>query len=508
MTDELALRRWIAQARFDRDVLALGGILCLAAALRFYDLGGPSLWYDEIASLTFARQPLALLWSDWMLRETNPPLYYSVLHVWIRLFGESELSLRWPSALAGTAVVWLVYQAAAELGLKRAGVLAALLTTISSLQIYCSQEARAYIFTELAALVAVLGLLRIGKGLSRSSPTSEVLCGLALYGAGVIAALYLHTTMVAVPMVSTAIFAALWVRHRDRSWRVAGLFMATNAVALFAWAWWLWISLQQMSMPRPNFGWMTQPDPIGALAIATWTLMPRSPEFFSGLASLALLVPALIGAWQLRGDRRIVLLGFLIGAPLLLYALGFISPVLTIRTLLWATFAASIALATACLAARSQALRFGMPVMLIILASWHAVEVAAHRDREPWREIVAYVSAQAGPGGVLVFKDDSIGLILDYYCQPARCSFARYRISAESDGTERWAEGLWTGRKIAPSDIAGLFADRSEVWAIRRTYSVPAPHLWGLAREEFWREPPLMKPDYLQITPWRRLEDT
>lgn len=507
-TDRLALQSWMARVASDLNGLVLGSIICLAAGLRFYDLGGPSLWYDEIASLTFARQPLALLWSDWMLRETNPPLYYSLLHIWIRLFGTGEFSLRLPSALAGIAAVWLIYRVAADLGLKRAGLLAAFLATISSLQIYCSQEARAYIFAEVAALVAVLGLIRISHGVSQSTLSRQAFKGLILYLGSVIVALYLHTTMVALPIISTAIFAALWVRRRDRSWRIASLFVAANAACLLAWAWWLWISLQQMSMARPNFGWMTQPDPLTALAIATWSLMPRSPDFFAGLAPLALLVPAVLGAWQLRGDRRIILLGFLIGTPLLLYLLGFASPVLTPRTLLWAMFAAMIALSTACLTARTRALRLGMPALVIVLASWHAFEVASHRDREPWREIVAYLSTQAGPDGALVFKDDSIGLILDYYCPPVRCPFARYRILAESDGTERWAEGLWSGQKIDPSEVAGLFAGRREVWAVRRTYSVPAPQLWNLAREEFWRKPPRTMPDYLQITPWRKLGAT
>jgi hypothetical protein len=53
-------------------------ILLGAAALRLFT-SGYSLWLDEIAAVRFARQPLALLWSGWMAREANPPLYYSLL---------------------------------------------------------------------------------------------------------------------------------------------------------------------------------------------------------------------------------------------------------------------------------------------------------------------------------------------------------------------------------------------------------------------------------------------
>jgi uncharacterized membrane protein len=67
--------------------LALAAVMLVAAALRFWDLGGPSLWTDELYTLGFAKLPPQMLWSDWMVRETNPPLFYSLLSVWMIVFG-------------------------------------------------------------------------------------------------------------------------------------------------------------------------------------------------------------------------------------------------------------------------------------------------------------------------------------------------------------------------------------------------------------------------------------
>src|SRR5690606_15382964 len=84
-----------------RDYLALGVILIAAAAIRFWDLAGPSYWVDELYSLNFAGLPHGQLWSEWMVREPVPPLYYSLLRGWTALFGDGEFAARSLSALFG-----------------------------------------------------------------------------------------------------------------------------------------------------------------------------------------------------------------------------------------------------------------------------------------------------------------------------------------------------------------------------------------------------------------------
>ena len=65
-----------------RAPLMLALMLVAVAAFRIHT-AQYSLWYDELASLEFARQPVSRLWSSWMLRETNPPLFYTMLSGWI-----------------------------------------------------------------------------------------------------------------------------------------------------------------------------------------------------------------------------------------------------------------------------------------------------------------------------------------------------------------------------------------------------------------------------------------
>jgi len=54
------------------------GIVALAVGLRLRHAAG-SMAFDEMASMYFSGQSWTHLWGWWMLRETNPPLVYSLL---------------------------------------------------------------------------------------------------------------------------------------------------------------------------------------------------------------------------------------------------------------------------------------------------------------------------------------------------------------------------------------------------------------------------------------------
>jgi len=62
----------------------LGGILCLAAGLRWYELGRQSLWIDEGASNTIARLPWQQLLQTLWQFEGNMTAYYLLLRCWLR----------------------------------------------------------------------------------------------------------------------------------------------------------------------------------------------------------------------------------------------------------------------------------------------------------------------------------------------------------------------------------------------------------------------------------------
>ena len=140
-------------------------VLALGAFLRFFRIGAQPLWLDEATSLRFAHQSLAELWSwSTIVDPGNPPLYYSLLHGWVR-FGDGEGELRTLSALIGVLTIPLVYALGRTIRDHRLGIVGALLFAISPFQVWYSQEARGYALLTLGATSAMWGV-----GLAPSQP--------------------------------------------------------------------------------------------------------------------------------------------------------------------------------------------------------------------------------------------------------------------------------------------------------------------------------------------------
>src|SRR6202789_1146493 len=84
-----------AQREISFEIVALGCITILCAALSIYHLGAASLWSDEIFSRYYADLfGMHYVLTDGLSKETNPPTYYLLLRGWISLFGDGEAALR------------------------------------------------------------------------------------------------------------------------------------------------------------------------------------------------------------------------------------------------------------------------------------------------------------------------------------------------------------------------------------------------------------------------------
>jgi len=101
---ELSSKRGI---NINGKLIILLAILLMGLFLRIYDLSNESLWLDEGFSIRFANLSL---YQIFFLPETNPPLYYIILHWWINLFGDSEFSVRFPSVIFGFLSIFMVYK--------------------------------------------------------------------------------------------------------------------------------------------------------------------------------------------------------------------------------------------------------------------------------------------------------------------------------------------------------------------------------------------------------------
>lgn len=126
---------------------------------RFYRLGHDQFWMDEAYSALVSALPLQSL-----LAETpglgSPPLYNLFLHFWIKIFGNGEWALRFPSALIGALFVPLVYAVGRRWFNEKAGILAAVVALVSGVHLFYSQQARLYSFWIFLSLLSAHWLLR------------------------------------------------------------------------------------------------------------------------------------------------------------------------------------------------------------------------------------------------------------------------------------------------------------------------------------------------------------
>jgi mannosyltransferase len=207
--------------------LALIAIILLALSLRFYRLDGQSLWADEGNSAALAARNLATITRD-AARDIHPPLYYYLLHFWVRIFGNSEISLRSLSALMGTALVLMTYLLGQELFNRRVALISSFLAAISPFQIYYSQETRMYIPAALWAALAVYFFLRWIRSLGGVDIKPEMpadgarnwvpsLLSAALYVLFTTAALYTHYFSFTIPLITNLAYGLGMIAYRR--WR-------------------------------------------------------------------------------------------------------------------------------------------------------------------------------------------------------------------------------------------------------------------------------------------------
>jgi mannosyltransferase len=154
-------------------LVAAVGIVALAAVLRFEGLGSDSLAGNEPRSLQYAQWPLShpQHWNNGMA------LFHAILHVWIRIAGESEAALRFPSAVFGVAAVVALLALVRRLNGWPTALAAALMLALSWRHVYYSQEARSYSLFIMLAIVTTLLLVRL---LERPGTGRLVAYGIAL----------------------------------------------------------------------------------------------------------------------------------------------------------------------------------------------------------------------------------------------------------------------------------------------------------------------------------------
>ena len=150
-----------------RDWWPLAAAIVVGAALRGFHLGANSLWTDEFATLFLASNPVGEILKLSSTANFVPPLYFVMVHGMLRLFGESEVTLRWLSVAAGICTIPLFWLLISELTASRTtAAIGAGLLAVNPLHLWFSQEARPYAFL---LMLGCGGLLFLARALRRGA---------------------------------------------------------------------------------------------------------------------------------------------------------------------------------------------------------------------------------------------------------------------------------------------------------------------------------------------------
>ena len=120
-------------------------LIILAAGLRLLYIN-TSFWYDEACSWFTASKafPMGIIDNLLHLDLQHTPLYFFILHFWMKIFGDSEVAIRSLSVIFAIGTVPLVYTAAKKLTSVKNAIIAVLLAAVSPILVFFSTEARMY----------------------------------------------------------------------------------------------------------------------------------------------------------------------------------------------------------------------------------------------------------------------------------------------------------------------------------------------------------------------------
>jgi uncharacterized membrane protein len=201
-------------------------LLALGALLRVLFLGTRSLWFDEASTLILARLTLVGLPGLLVRNEMNPPLYYALMHFWLKFFSDPRLGLRLFSALSGIAALAAFIPLARRLLPGRALLLAGFFAACSSYWLHAAQDGRVYSCLLLVSVLCIRAVWDLGE--SRSPRRWAAYAALSALG------LHLHYYF-AFPLAAHAAWLGWRFRRSPRDLRAWAAAHAAVALLFAPW---------------------------------------------------------------------------------------------------------------------------------------------------------------------------------------------------------------------------------------------------------------------------------
>jgi len=504
---------------------ALSAVTVLGFQLRTWEIGKKGLWLDEAFSVWLGWQPLRELLA-WVVKiDQHPPLYYTLLHFWIKFTGDNPNDVRMLSAILGTLTIPVMFLLGRRLMGMTVGLLAALILALSPFHVRFAQETRMYTTLTLNASLALLALsylltdtrsatMPMGRQLGdfyrawraghRWSPINAISTDLAWIGYMVFttATMLSHNTALLFPLATNlfVIGFIVWqrvagIRSQESGVRGQGTgardqgtdaapptdqpptsnlqppalanWLIAQLGVFLLWSPWLVAFFIQAKGVYQEF-WISKPTlgtVLDTLKTFLSAMLPTRQIGWADVIWVAYGFLAILGIVRLRKQPALIaFLAALFLTPIVgEWLVSLRRPIFSDRTLIWATLPLYLLLAAGIAQLRYR------PTILVavaILVTVNALSLHQYYTffvKEEWDKAAAYVGERVEKEDMLLFNATWVQIPFDYYYR-----YQNRPVTKHGAPVDLFDRGILEP-KMAESDLPRLrelISDKKRVWLI------------------------------------------
>jgi uncharacterized membrane protein len=450
--------------------------IAIAIVLRIANLGSREFWYDEVLSLLLSTgqkglyqhpqatpvvlahyMPLLNLPTEYgvgdifktggqvlkgLVAEPHPPLFFLEQHLWLRLFGHSEIAMRSLIALFSVGAIGCAYGLGRCLLGHRGGLLLAALLGLNPFYLFHSLNVRMYgslVFWTLLSSWSLLELISLNTSVRNGENHPQKTLRLKLFWsfiliiavtAGLLTFYYFAYCFIAFVLL------VLWLDRRR--WWHYGACLGTSIALTLPWVWWgTRQQLRNADLERfaGSTSWWEASlrhlqeivQILGIhLVIGDWvSAVPPAIATLAGIGAIAILAVCSVNLWR-NQQRRLLGIALLLGLfPLLLMlATDVLKGQFTIgfgwgRSLIFILPGCLLLLAAAI---ERAAGRWQKPAAIALLLLYLSMSVADFSLRPRWmfHQIAAIIEQAPTQPTLIVMNSPAWGhvLRLAYYLPP------------------------------------------------------------------------------------------
>ena len=210
-------------------LLVVAAVVAVTAGIVLRFWARSDMWLDEALTFDIARLPVTKI-PGALRRDGAPPLYYFLLHFWIRAFGPSDLAVRALSGVLSCATLPFVWIAGRRLGGRSVAIGALVLVATSPFAVRYATENRMY---ALVAFLTAVAVVAVQRSFDRPAPGNLIAFALCV-------SLLLYSQYWALYLVGVT---ALWLGYqawrgpttRRRGARAALIALVVGALSFIPW---------------------------------------------------------------------------------------------------------------------------------------------------------------------------------------------------------------------------------------------------------------------------------